>query len=175
MMALMSRTDRLKAEMPQSIAKLPTEERGYPITYIAAYIDGKPDLGVQDAAKVASCVSEWRCHVCGEKLGKLGYFIAYDPLPKRLRFLDPAIHRECAIYSLKVCPYLANPTAKHRTSKMLPKDITDLGEVAERSHIVVLIGTTGQRSTRVQGMSSRHLSISPVDVVTKERIDIQKL
>jgi hypothetical protein len=171
----MSRTDRLKADMPERIAKLPKEERGYPITYIAAFIDGKPDLGIQDYAKVLSCVREWRCHVCGEKMGKLGYFIAYDPVPKRPRFLDPAIHKECALYSLKVCPYLANPSAKHRSSKMLPTDQTDLGEVSNRSHQVVLIGTTGQRTAKIQGKTSSHLSIVPVDIVTKEKVDIREL
>src|SRR4051794_9809070 len=110
----MSREDRLEASMPARIAKLAKDDRGYPITYIAAFINGKADLGIQDYAKVLSCVREWRCHVCGEKLGKLGYFIAYEPIAKRPRFLDPAIHKDCALYSLKVCPYLANPSAKHR-------------------------------------------------------------
>jgi len=171
----MSRTDRLQTDMPERIAKLPKDDRGYPVTYIAAYIDGKPDLGIQDAAKVASCIREWRCHVCGEKLDKLGYFIAYEPVPKRPRFLDPAIHRDCAIYSMKVCPYLANPTAKHRQSKALPTDKTDLGEVTGRSLKVVLIGTTGQRTARIQGQAQSHLSIVPVDIVTRESFDISKL
>ena len=161
--------------MPEQIAKLPKDERGYPITYIAAYINGKADLGIQDTAKVQSCVREWRCHVCGEKLGKLGYFIAYEPVPKRPRFLDPAVHRDCALYSLQVCPYLANPSAKHRSAKALATDQTDLGEVTGRSHIVVLIGTTGQRTSRIQGKTSSHMGISPVDVVTKEKIDIRDL
>jgi hypothetical protein len=171
----MSREDRLEACMPERIAKLPKDDRGYPVTYIAAFINGKPDLGIQDYAKVLSCVREWRCHVCGEKLGKLGYFIAYEPIAKRPRFLDPAIHKECALYSLKVCPYLANPSAKHRSSKMLRTDQTDLGEVTGRSHKVVLLGCSGQRTARIQGISETHLSIVPTTIVTKEHYDIREL
>ena len=161
--------------MPDRIAKLPKDDRGYPITYIAAYINGKADLGIQDYAKVLSCVNEWRCHVCGEKLGKLGYFIAYEPIQKRPRFLDPAIHRECALYSLMVCPYLANPSAKHRSSKMLPKDLTDLGEVTGRTYNVVLLGVKGQRTSKIHGKAQSHLSIVPTEIVTKEHIDIRDL
>jgi hypothetical protein len=171
----MSRDDRLQTPMPECIAKLDKDERGYPVTYIAAFIDGKPDLGIQDAAKVASCLREWRCHVCGEKLGKLGYFVAYEPVPKRPRFLDPAIHRECAMYSLQVCPYLANPSAKHRSAKALPNDMTDLGEVTGRSYNVVLLGTPGQKTVKIQGKTQTHLSIMPTDIVTREKIDIREL
>ena len=171
----MSRQDRLQAEMPERIARLPKDERGYPVTYIAAYIDGKPDLGIQDFSKVLSCVREWRCHVCGEKLGNLGYFISYEPIAKRPRFLDPAIHKECALYSLKVCPYLANPSAKHRSSKMLATDRTDLGEVTGRSHKVVLLGVEGQRTSVIQGQTEKHLSIVPTKIVSKESYDIREL
>ena len=171
----MSKDERLKTPMPLRIARLGIESRGYPITYLAAYINGRPDLGVQDPQKFLSCVNESRCHVCGEKIETLGYFIAYEPIPKKPHFLDPAIHRECALYSLQVCPYLANPKAKHRSAKGLNVDKTDLGVVGERGYEVVLLGATGQKMIKVKGQRAVHLGVVPTSIATREKIDIRDL
>lgn len=110
-----------------------------------------------------------------EKIETLGYFIAYEPIPKKPHFLDPAIHRECAIYSLQVCPYLANPRAKHRSAKGSKVDKTDFGLVGERGYEAVLLGVTGQKMIKIRGQKMVHLGVVPTLIVSREKIDIRSL
>ena len=101
---------------PPAVARLPRDRRGYPI--FATIVqpednDGEPDFAVLDPLRVARCVRDRLCGVCGEVLGYWIAFIGGDLCLKNPLFPFP-MHPECARYSTRACPHLSNPRAKYR-------------------------------------------------------------
>lgn len=96
-------------ETPVRIAQMKKDARGYPIPFTVLWKDGVPDFRVIDPQKWADALSAKRCGICG---GFLGAHIAFvgGPLSIENRlFTDLPMHRDCAIYALKTCPFLAAP------------------------------------------------------------------
>jgi len=104
-------TDRIKA--------LPLDERGYPVPYFVAYIDGKPDFRVADGAKLESVRP-------GQAL--LGVRPAAGPLPGLCHRADvrhqpePRPNRRrtstAPEWSVKGCPFLSRPNMVRREAGM---------------------------------------------------------
>lgn len=100
-----------ETEMPDTVRNLPRDRRGYPIPYIAVQntAEGDPDFRTIDEEHWNDCVIDRLCEVCGTKLGYWIVFIGGEHSCTNRRFMDPAMHRECAEYARRVCPYLATP------------------------------------------------------------------
>src|SRR5258706_13105104 len=65
--------------MPERIKNLPHDpERGYPIPFFVAYVNGKPDFRIADDEKRVRSVKERLCWICGEKLGR---YLAFTIVP----------------------------------------------------------------------------------------------
>lgn len=95
--------------MPERVARLARDERGYPIPHSVMYIDGKPDFRVVDQEKWMHALNTRRCGICGDSLGAHIAFVG-GPLSIQNRlFTDLPMHRDCAAYALQVCPFLAAP------------------------------------------------------------------
>jgi hypothetical protein len=41
---------------------------GLPVPYFVKWIDGKPDFRIMDPERVANCVNNHLCGICGKKL-----------------------------------------------------------------------------------------------------------
>lgn len=96
--------------------KLPTEERGYPIPFVTM-IDtttGKPDFRVLDLRRQILCIRHRQCAMCGEVLGKFIAFIGGPLCGVNRVFVDPGMHRECAEFAAKVCPFISREDAQYR-------------------------------------------------------------
>lgn len=104
-------------EMPPGIAALPQDWRGYPIPFIA----GGTDFRIIDPERWHRCVGERLCAMCGLALGYWIAFVGDDRNVTGRIFIDPAMHPECARYSMAVCPFLVNPNAR-RSGRDLPAD-----------------------------------------------------
>lgn len=108
----MSARDVAAVEVPWRLRVRPKDARGYPIPFIV-FVDakGQPHFQINDAIKLARCIREDRCPLCGQELGRLRVFIGGvgAAFHEHGAYLDPPTHRECASYALKVCPYLAAP------------------------------------------------------------------
>lgn len=105
---------------PERIGRLPRDERGRPIPWFTAVLDGgRTDLRVVDAAKIERAIAESRCWVCGGRFtGPTRAFIV-GPLGAISRIApEPPSHTDCALYSLHVCPFLANPNRDRRTANL---------------------------------------------------------
>ena len=63
---------------------------------------------MNDAAKVLACGHRKVCGICGQKLERDVWLIGGPgaAFHEHGAFLDPPMHRGCAIYALMVCPYL---------------------------------------------------------------------
>lgn len=115
---------KLKAglpELPPNIAKLPIDERGYPIPFFVAYVDGKPEFRAADPRKKMICILQKRCWVCGERVRApfaftIGPMCCYNTISA-----EPPAHIECSLWSVKGCPFLSKPKMERRDHEELSK------------------------------------------------------
>lgn len=114
-------TDLTCIDMPPRVATLPRDPRGYPIPYTVKRDEsGKPDFRIIDPEKAMRAVRMRCCGICGETLGARIAFVG-GPLALANRlFTDLPMHRDCAIYALRTCPFIAAP--KFAYSRALPAD-----------------------------------------------------
>jgi hypothetical protein len=61
--------------MPARFARLPVDERGYPVPKFVERIDGKPDFRCVDGRWLTKTVQQKPCWLCGEKLGRHFAFV----------------------------------------------------------------------------------------------------
>src|SRR5437764_29347 len=95
--------------LPSRLKLLPVDERGFPVPWFVAWIDGKPDFRVVDQRKMAIAVSEKRCWVCGDFLGRYMAFVIGPMCAVNRVSSEPPSHRECAEFSVRACPFLTKP------------------------------------------------------------------
>lgn len=108
------------ADLPRHMRQLAVDERGYVVPWFVDWIDGKPDFRVMDRAKLRRAIREKLCWVCG---GKLGAWLAFPigPMCTITRTTaEPPSHRDCAMWSIKHCPFLSNPNMVRRRIDDLP-------------------------------------------------------
>ena len=126
----------------ESIAKLPRDHRGFPVPYFVAYVDGKPEFRCADPRKLAACLKQNLCWVCGEKLEPVFTFVVGPMCAINLISAEPPSHPACAEFSAKACPFLAMPKAKRREACM-PEGVVDpAGKFFERNPGVSLLWST---------------------------------
>jgi hypothetical protein len=109
----MRRIDWRQLPVPDRMKHLPRDPRGYPIFFMA-YRDAndRAHFSVNDSGVRARVIARDLCSICGKPLLRGRWFVggqrsAFDP---HGAYIDPPMHRECAHYALRVCPYLASPT-----------------------------------------------------------------
>ena len=98
--------------MPERIAKLPRDPRGYPIPYnVARGVDGTPLFTVNDSRTHMQCLCQGLCPICGETLGKWKWFVGgpRSAFEEHGWYIDLPGHAECEKFALQTCPYLAAP------------------------------------------------------------------
>lgn len=96
--------------IPEKMAKLKLDRRGYPIPFIILIDDeGTPHFKINDSRKVDICLKWKFCAICGTYLREDIWVIggpgsAFHP---QGAYIDTPIHYDCGKYALEVCPYLA--------------------------------------------------------------------
>ncbi len=142
--------------MPERIKNLPRDpERGYPVPFFVASVNGKPDFRIADEQKRIRCVKERLCWICGERLGRYLVFVIGPMCAINRISAEPPMHRDCAEYSVRVCPFLLNPNQK-RNPKSVGAEAEELlleppGVMVARNPGCMLVWvTTGYRIVRDQ-------------------------
>lgn len=93
------------------------DERGYPIPFFVAYVDGKPNFRYQDARKRDICLAQRKCAICGKKLRKDFSYVITGPLGLQNKIVsDAPMHRVCAEFSLAACPHMYYEKAERKES-----------------------------------------------------------
>jgi hypothetical protein len=96
--------------MPERIARLPLDARGYPIPWFVAYLpNGEPEFRAMDPKKWKRAITEHRCWVCGEYTGAYLAFVIGPMCGINRTTTEPACHLQCAEWSVVNCPFLARP------------------------------------------------------------------
>jgi hypothetical protein len=120
--------------LPQRIAKLPVDKRGYPVPWFVAKDDrGEWDFRMMDGQKLYRAVKERLCWVCGEKLGRYLAFTIGPMCAINRSSGEPPSHRECSEFSAQACPFLTNPEQKRNERKVHGEFVPPGGEMIRRN------------------------------------------
>jgi hypothetical protein len=139
-------------KLPERIARLPRDPRGYPIPWnVLRNESGDTFFTVNDDRRSWKALRERLCAVCGEALGRWRWLVggprsAFDPGGC---YFDLPGHRECMEFALQTCPYLALPKYLGRVDvtrkDKLPSDarvLIDETVIPERPEFFVAVGCT---------------------------------
>jgi len=149
-------------KVPLRIQSLPVDERGYPVPWFVAWIDGKPEFRAMDTAKFIRAIREKRCWVCGELLGtKMAFVIGPMCAINRISS-EPPSHLDCALFSAIACPFLSKPHMVRREND-LAEEVRDnmAGFGLKRNPGVAMVWVTKsyrtQKVPKMNGQGSGYL------------------
>lgn len=98
--------------MPARMARRPISDKGFPVPWFVAKVNGNWDFRVIDTPKMWPAVRQRLCWLCGEPLGKFLCFVIGPMCAINRVSSEPPSHRECAEYAIKACPFLSKPNAR---------------------------------------------------------------
>lgn len=129
-------------ERPARITSLPLDERGFPIPWFVAMVDGKPDFRVIRPGGVVIALHKQLCWLCGGQMGTYKAFVVGPMCGVNRVSSEPPLHLECAKYAATACPFLTRPLAVRR-ERDLPEDAKDpAGVMIKRNPGVTLVWVT---------------------------------
>ncbi|HEY2851160.1 MAG TPA: hypothetical protein VGI97_14880 [Gemmatimonadaceae bacterium] len=128
--------------IPERIAKLAVDHRGYPVPWFVAWFDGTPDFRVIDTPKLAIAHNQSRCWICGERLGAWLAFVVGPMCAVNRVSSEPPSHRECAEFAARTCPFLTMPKAQRREAGTPAETQPSAGVGLKRNPGVALVWVT---------------------------------
>jgi len=122
--------DKAKVKIPKLMQHLELDPRGYPIPVtVLRDSNNRPHFTINDSAVRLRLIIDDRCPICGNPLPTRKWFVG-GPLSafhEDGSYIDPAMHYECMVYALRVCPYLAAPNySKRIDAATLKEDISPM-------------------------------------------------
>lgn len=127
--------------LPERIAKLPVD-RGYPVPWFVAWIDGKPEFRAMDEQKWVRAVKERRCWICGEPLGRYLAFPIGPMCGLNRTTSEPPSHLDCAKWSVRNCPFLSQKENKYREddfTREMDKNVAGFGIKRQPGAVLIWI------------------------------------
>ncbi|WP_433531230.1 hypothetical protein ACQPYA_03725 [Micromonospora sp. CA-263727] len=76
--------------------------------------DGRYRFGAIDAERLLAALTDRICQICGNPMDRPFVFAMRDVDLSRLISSEPAMHPECAKYSVAACPMLAGTMSRYR-------------------------------------------------------------
>lgn len=128
--------------LPQRMRALPLSDKGYPVPYFVAHVDGAYNFLVADARKQVICLQQNRCWICGQTLGVFKVFVVGPMAALNRISSEPPSHLECAEYAVAACPFLLYPKAKRRELEGSVQSVAPPGVLMEHNPGVMLLWTT---------------------------------
>lgn len=170
-------------ELPVRLRALPVSDGGYPVPWFVAWVDGKPEFRAADASKFRDAIRFRKCWVCGEQLGRLMTFVIGPMCGINRTSAEPPCHTECARWSARNCPFLANAGRTRREDDAI--DAVKLqecmpGHAIARNPGVTLLWTTRDYRLFSDGRGGALLKIGdPISIecwregriATREEVD----
>jgi len=136
--------------IPIRMKRLPINDRGYPIPFFVATVNGKPDFRAVDPAHFRDCVTKRLCWLCGDRLGQyLAFTIGPMCSVNRINS-EPPSHLACAQYAVRACPFLANPRMR-RNEVDMPAGTIAGEHIAHNPGAVAIWVTKSYKIKHVQG------------------------
>jgi len=102
--------------VPVRLAHRPTVA-GLVVPYVTPQAaDGRFLFGVLDPRRLAHCLTNYLCQVCGTRLERpLVLLMRRRDLPRRC-VSEPALHPVCAAYTIRACPMVAGRMNHYRST-----------------------------------------------------------
>lgn len=143
----------LPGDLPPKMRGLPRDKRGFPVPWFVPWVDGQPLFPAMDPAKRNRAWRDRLCWVCGGKIGRVQVFVVGPMCAVNRTSAEPPCHLECARFSARWCPFLANPAMRrvgdaykgHELNRYAP------GEMIERNPGVTLVWQTLRASVFPDG------------------------
>jgi hypothetical protein len=131
-------------ELPDRIARLPVDHRGYPVPWFVALVNGEPEFRAMDPKKWQIAVKTRRCWVCGDPLGAYLWFVLGPMCGINRTTAEPPCHHNCAEWSAVNCPFLSRPHMVRREDELINSSLTAnvAGEALTRNPGVTLLWGT---------------------------------
>lgn len=128
--------------LPLRLASLPIDPRGYPIPWFVGVLpDGSRDIRFADGKKRIIAVANRLCWVCGQPLGRFMSFVLGPMCSINRVSAEPPAHLECALFSVRACPFLTKPQMTRREND-LPENRAHSGVMLLRNPGVMAVWTT---------------------------------
>ena len=123
-------------ELPPRIARLPKDERGYPVPAFVEWMrdsgaaargepGAHPDFRFAKPDFRARAFKLGLCWICGDRLGVHQVFVIGPMCVINRTTMEPASHRQCAEFAVKACPFLVK-----RRMRRLPMEEDEPRHVA---------------------------------------------
>jgi hypothetical protein len=141
-------------KLPDRMTSLKIDDRGYPIPWFVAWVDGKPEFRAMDGQKLRAAVRSQLCWVCGNPLGKFLTFVVGPMCGISRTSAEPPSHLECARWSARNCPFLSNAKVKRRQDDKINEESfarESAGIAIHRNPGVCLLWTTHSYEMRGDG------------------------
>lgn len=115
--------------LPECMASLPVDHRGFPVPFFVAWHEGKPVFPAMDPRKFVQAIKRDLCWVCGKKNFAYKCFVIGPMCCINRINSEPPSHYQCARFSALNCPFLAQPRMKRATQMNEAGQTTLKGEV----------------------------------------------
>lgn len=108
-------------DLPGRMKQLKRDHRGYPVPWFVKWYGDRPDFRVIGDDKFVRAIKQRLCWVCGQAMGRYMAFVIGPMCAVNRTTAEPPSHFDCAVFSAKRCPFLANPRM-HRQEHKLPDE-----------------------------------------------------
>ena len=116
--------------------------RGMPVPFIALIKpDGDPDFRVTDESSRLFVIEHRRCQLCAKPLGKWMFFVGGTEAAKSNAYFEPAIHLDCMLYAMQVCPFIVGKIEHADLGKIQKQYDQPVGRVGTGDGSQVVIRT----------------------------------
>lgn len=133
--------------------------RGLPIPYTAYCVNGEPDFRTVNAQRIADCMENRKCGLCGQRLGLKMYFFGGELCNKNRMFLDPPMHRECIDFAVKVCPYISLSSKEYNMRKPFRENVEINPHVSTAKGRQAIFTSSGYRLYNHEGSIYFHSNV----------------
>lgn len=130
--------------LPTRMKRLAIDERGYPVPWFVAWVDGRPEFRVADSAKMFRARRFGYCWICGSNVGAVKTFLIGPMCCVNRITSEPPSHVECAEFAALACPFLTLPKAQRRDANMPPGASDPAGLMIDRNPGVCCLWTTNR-------------------------------
>jgi hypothetical protein len=146
-------------EIPARMRGLPFDKHGRLVPWFVAFIDGAPDHRIALGDRFAEALRFKLCWVCGQRLGSFLSFVIGPMCSVNRVTTEPPCHKDCAVYSARVCPFLTTPRMRRRDSGKPAEAANPGGTMITRNPGVTLVWTTRSYRLESDGEGGRLLRI----------------
>lgn len=151
-------------EPPDRIASLPVD-RGYPVPWFVAWVDGEPDFRVVHEKAINDAWQFDLCWLCGKTLGVHRTFVVGPMCAVNRTSAEPPSHADCAEYAVRACPFLARPHMRRREDGLPEGTQEPAGIMLRRNPGVILLWTTKKPGTKFDRNGGMLFDLGPPERV----------